>query len=137
MLEQPQIPVTGPLSIIDKEADWTGVSENLTYAGRQNLRKSFRIPIELLHFNIENGRYHTKFLLLQQAHPGENINPTEARWRDEILKLLNGTWVDNNTGVNTYDDRDYFLQLAEDIRVRGQERPGLVLENCILGYDCP
>ena len=129
MVEQPQIPVSGPLCILNEESDWTRVSENLTYGGQQNLRKSFRIPIELLHFNIENGRYHTKFLLLQQAHPGENIDPTQPLWKDEILKLLNGTWVDNKTGVSTYSDRDYFLQLVEDLRVRGQERPGLVLEN--------
>ena len=129
MTEQTQIPRTGPLSTLNEDADWTKVSENLTYGGKQNLRKCFRIPIELLHFNIENGRYHTKFLLLKQAYPGENVDPTQPRWRDEILKLLNGTYVDKKTGANTYNERAYFEQLVEDLRVRGQEHPGLVLEN--------
>jgi len=82
-----------------------------------------------LHFNIENGRYHTNFLLLQSAYPGENIDPKQPRWKNEILNMLNGNWIDKKTGANTFEDREYFLQLVEDLRVRGQERPGVVLEN--------
>ena len=129
MMPESQIPKTGPLSILNEESDWTQVQQNLFYNGRPHLRRAFRIPIELLHFNLQNGRYHTKFLLLQQAHPGENIDPNEPRWRDEILKLLNGTWEDHRTGVNTHEDRSYFLDLVDDLRQRGQEHAGLVLEN--------
>lgn len=127
--EKPQVPSAGPLSILNEEDDWTGAAERLYYNGDFHLRKCFRIPIESLYFNIENGRYHTRFLLLKQANQAENIDPSQPRWRDEIIKLLNGTWEDQKTGVNTRSDRDHFNQLMEDIRIRGQERPGIVLEN--------
>ena len=123
-----QIPTNGPLSILT-EKDWTGVSDNLRYGGQSHLRKCYRIPIDQLHFNIVNGRYHTKFLVLKKANPDANIDPTQKFWKGEIFKLLSGTWEDLATGVNTKKDRPYFLQLVEDIRDRGQERPGIVLES--------
>lgn len=122
-----QIPSQGPLSVL-AEAAWTGVCDNLRYGGRLHLRKCYRIPIDLLHFNIHNGRYRTKHLLLQKANPDATIDPTQDRWKAEILKLLNGTWEDSNYPVGTRKDRPAFLHLAEDIRERGQERPGIVLE---------
>lgn len=122
-----QIPTEGPLSVLAEEA-WTGVSDNLRYGGQTHLRKCYRIPIDLLHFNIENGRYRTKFLLLKKANPDATIDPREEPWRGEILKLLNGTWEDPTYPVGTKKDRPNFIQLAEDIKERGQERPGIVLE---------
>jgi hypothetical protein len=121
-----QIPKNGPLSILT-ENEWTGVSENLRYGGRLHLRKSYRIPIDILHFNIMNGRYRTRYLLLQKANPEVVIDPTQTRWRQEILSLLNGTWEDKN-GIGTKNDRKYFIQLVDDIREHDQERPGIVLE---------
>ena len=122
-----QIPTQGPLSVLTEEA-WTGVSDNLRYSGQPHLRKCYRIPIDLLHFNIENGRYRTKFLLLTKANLDATIDPRQEQWREEILKLLNGTWEDTNYPVGTRKDRPYFIQLVEDIKERGQERPGIVLE---------
>ena len=121
-----QIPKEGPLSILSED-DWTGVSENLRYGGKSHLRRAYRIPIDILHFNIRNGRYRTRFSLLEKANPEVIIDPTQDRWRREILSLLNGTWEDR-TGIGTRKDRQYFLQLVEDIRERDQERPGVVLE---------
>lgn len=122
-----QIPTHGPLSVLNEE-DWTGISDNLRYGGQPHLRRCYRIPIDLLHFNIQNGRYRTKFLLLQKANPDATIDPRHEQWRQEIFKLLNGTWEDPNYPVGTRKDRPYFLQLVEDIKDRGQERPGIVLE---------
>lgn len=122
-----QIPNVGPLSILSED-DWTGVSENLRYGGQSHLRKSYRIPIDSLHFNIKNGRYRIRYSLLEKANPEVIIDPTQDRWRREILSLLNGTWEDSETGIGTRKDRQYFLQLVEDIRERNQERPGVVLE---------
>ncbi len=127
--ETPQVPESGPLSVLNETEDWTGAAERLSYNGAFHLRKCFKIPIEYLHFNLENGRYHTKYLLLNQANPGVNIDSKDPRWRDEMLKLLNGTWDDTRTGVNTRKDKPYFEELLEDIRVRSQEKPGIVLEN--------
>ena len=83
----------------------------------------------MLHFNIRNGRYATKFTLLQGANPGVNIDPTNPHWRNEILKMLDGTWEDPNTGVNTGIERGHFQSLVEDLGQRGQERTGIVLED--------
>ncbi len=127
MSPESQIPTRGPLSVLTEEA-WTGVSDNLRYGGEPHLRKCFRIPIDLLHFNIENGRYRTKFLLLKRTSPDATIDPTQEKWKDEILKLLNGTWEHRDYPVGTKKDREYFLQLVEDIRERDQERSGIVLE---------
>lgn len=123
-----QIPSAGPLSSLT-QADCTEVSEYLYYGGTRHLCRSYRIPLQLLHFNIENGRYRTKYTVLKKANPGVNIDPQEDRWAQEILRLLNGTFVDPDTGVNTQRDRTHFEALKEDIRNRGQERPGIVLEN--------
>ena len=112
-----QIPNEGPLSILPED-DWTGVSENLRYGGQSHLRKSYRIPIDILHFNIKNGRYRIRYSLLEKANPEVIIDPAQDRWRREILSLLNGTWEDSKTGIGTRKDRQYFLQLVEDIRER-------------------
>lgn len=123
-----QVPAQGPLKILDEERDWTQVADYLWYGGQRNLRKCFRIPITLLHFNIENGRYHTKFMLLKKAHQGVIIDPRQQQWKEEILKLLDGAWEDPHTGVTTRADKPHFEALVEDIRMREQERPGIVLE---------
>jgi hypothetical protein len=125
----PQIPSRGPLSSVDARSSFTGEIQALYYGGTRHLRQAFRIPIDLLHFNIENGRYQTKFSLLKAANPGVNINPREPHWRDQILRLLNGTWESPSTGVNTRAERAPFDTLTRDIAARGQERPGIVLED--------
>ena len=43
--------------------------------------------------------------------------------------MLDGTWEDSATGVNTRSDRSHFQGLVEDIEQRGQERTGIVLED--------
>ena len=128
-MNETQIPVNGPLSCLDQERDATGVADELWYGNSPHLRQCFRIPIKLLHFNIENGRYHTKFQLLKKANPGVDIDPKKDQWKSEILRLLDGSWEDTKTGVNTKNDRAHFLALMNDIKDREQERPGMVLEN--------
>ena len=128
-LEESQIPQMGPLSSLAEDQSFYGEVQYLDYGGARHLRKAYRIPITLLHFNIENGRYATKFSLLRGANPGVNINPRDSHWRNEILKMLDGTWEDSATGVNTRSDRSHFQALVEDIQQRGQERTGIVLED--------
>lgn len=124
----PQIPAEGPLSTLDEEAAWTGASEKLYYGGEHHLRKCFRIPLDLLHFNIRNGRYATKFKLLEKANPGVNIDETDAYWKKQMFDLLSGNWKDTQFGLSTESERRPFLDLADDIREREQEKPGIVLE---------
>ena len=127
--EESEIPTAGPLSSLQEEQDFSGEVQFLDYGGRRHLRKAFRVPIDLLHFNIQNGRYATKFTLLQGANPGVNIDPRDSHWRNEILKMLNGTWEDPATGVNTSNERGHFESLVDDLEQRGQERTGIVLED--------
>ena len=127
--EESQIPQTGPLSSLEEDQSFYGEVQYLDYGGARHLRKAYRIPIDLLHFNIENGRYATKFALLRGANPGVNINPRDSQWRNEILQMLDGTWEDAATGVNTRSDRSHFQALVEDMEQRGQERTGIVLED--------
>ncbi len=128
-LEESQIPEAGPLSTLFEGDSFYGEVQYLDYGGARHLRKAFRVPIDLLHFNIQNGRYATKFSLLQGANPGVNIDPRVPYWRNEILKMLDGTWEDTGTGVNTRSERSHFVSLMEDIGQRGQERTGIVLED--------
>lgn len=125
----PQVPRSGPLSSIDEDTMWTGETQYLRYGGSRHLRKAFKIPTALLHFNIENGRYHTKFLLLRAANPSINIDAKEQHWHSEILKMLKGTWEDSTHGVTTRDDAGPFDGLVEDIKIREQERTAIVLES--------
>ena len=127
--ESSQIPQAGPLSSLAEEGDFSGEVQFLQYGGGRHLRKAFRIPIDLLHFNIANGRYATRFALLRDANPGINIDHTEPHWRSEILKMLNGTWEDSRTGANTHSERAHFQSLMDDLEQRGQERTGIVLED--------
>ena len=127
--EESQIPQTGRLSSLAEGDDFSGEVQFLDYGGNRHLRKAYRIPIDLLHFNIQNGRYATKFTLLQGANPGVNIDPREPHWRNEILRMLDGTWEDSATGVNTHSDQSHFKNLVGDIEHRGQERTGIVLED--------
>ncbi len=127
--EKNQVPRMGPLSSLKEDDDFYGEVQYLEYGGRRHLRKAFRIPIDALHFNIENGRYATKYTTLQNAHAGVNIEPRQTHWRNEILKMLNGTWEDPATGINTRSERSHFLGLVEDLGRRGQERTGIVLED--------
>jgi hypothetical protein len=126
--DKSQIPDSAPLNILT-EADHTGENHQLFYNSSSHLRKCFRIPIKFLHFNIENGRYASKWELLKKAHPGVSIDPKQDLWKREILQLLDGTWEDQTTGQNTKDDRKHFQDLAEDIKVLSQQIPGIVLEN--------
>ena len=43
--------------------------------------------------------------------------------------MLDGTWEDPATGVNTRNERGHFESLMDDIEQRGQERTGIVLED--------
>lgn len=126
--EASQIPSRGPLSTVSEDGFY-GEVQYLHYGGSRHLRKAYRVPIELLHFNIENGRYATKFSLLKAANPGVLIDPRQDNWKSEILKMLNGTWDNPRTGATTRNERSHFEELVADLEDRGQERTGIVLED--------
>jgi len=80
----------------------------------------YRIPVEHLYFNIENGRYADRMIRLRHDNPGIVIDPKVEKWKTEIEKMLAGEHKD------TSRDKAAFEKLTEDIRNREQLRPGVV-----------
>ncbi len=81
----------------------------------------YRIPLEHLYFNIENGRYADRMIRLRQENPGIQIDPRKDKWKLKIEEMLAGEHTD------TTRDKSAFDQLLQDIHERDQLRPGVVL----------
>jgi len=94
--------------------------------GKKDLRV-YRIPIQYLYFNIENGRYADKMLQLKADHPGVDIDPKLEKWRDEIYSMLKGEYKGSIDIEGTERDKNEFERLKEDIDNREQLNPGIVL----------
>jgi hypothetical protein len=97
--------------------------------GEKQDLKVYRIPIQYLYFNIENGRYADKMLQLKADNPGVNIDPKEDKWRLEIYKMLKGDYVGISGAEGTEGDRVAFDRLMEDMKTRDQLSPGIVLSD--------
>jgi len=97
------------------ERHWIGGS-------KRDLRV-YRIPLEHLYFNIENGRYADRMIRLRHENPGVSIDPREDRWKEKIEEMLAGEHKD------TARDSAAFKKLIEDIEARDQLRPGVVLRD--------
>jgi hypothetical protein len=95
--------------------------------GRKEDLRVYRIPIEHLYFNIENGRYADKMLQLKADHPGVDIDPKTDTWKNEICKMLKGEYRGNINIEGTERDRNEFDRLKDDISKREQLNPGIVL----------
>src|SRR5579872_2725202 len=101
----------------------TGRVERHWIGGAKKDLKVYRIPLEHLYFNIENGRYADRMIRLRQENPGVDIDPREDRWKDKIQEMLSGEHKD------TARDSAAFAKLIEDIDARDQLRPGVVLRD--------
>ena len=110
-----------------KSADLLKVSEKTQrlerhwICGKKQDLPVCRVPIDLLYFNIENGRYADRMLRLRSQNPGKNIDPRVEKWKAEIEKMLAGEDKD------TQRDASAFIRLKDDISAREQLRPGVVL----------
>ena len=76
----------------------------------------YRLPIELLYYNIRNGRFAAEYASLVKKHGGElkAEDPNDAK---KIKDLLLG--LDKNETSRTYDD----------IKLKGQWVPGIITED--------
>jgi hypothetical protein len=101
----------------------TGLTERHWIGGKKTDLPVYRIPLAHLYFNIENGRYADRMLLLRAEHRGVDIDPREERWKNEIEKMLAGEHRD------TGRDKDAFKKLKEDLDAREQLRPGVALQD--------
>jgi hypothetical protein len=81
----------------------------------------YRISLEHLYFNIENGRYADRMIRLKQDHKGIQIDSRQDKWKNKIEEMLAGEHKD------TTRDKAAFEKLLQDIRDRDQLRPGVVL----------
>ena len=77
----------------------------------------YRIPLEHLYFNIENGRYADRMIRLRHEHPGVSIDPREDKWKEKIEEMLAGEHKD------TARDSAAFKKLIEDIEARDHCAP--------------
>lgn len=101
----------------------TGRKQLLWLKDKREERDVRQIPIELLFFNIENGRYADKMLQLREDHPGVHIDPRQPKWQKKIHLMLKGEYP------GTEADREPFQKLRKDIKDRLQLRPGVVLQD--------
>ena len=76
----------------------------------------YRLPIELLYYNIRNGRFAAEYASLVKKHGGElkAEDPNDAK---KIKRLLLD--LDKNETSRTYDD----------IKLKGQWVPGIITED--------
>jgi hypothetical protein len=88
--------------------------------GQKQDLEVYRISLEHLYFNIENGRYADRMIRLRQENQGVHIDPREDKWKSKIEQMLAGEHKD------TTRDKAAFEKLLEDIRERDQLRPGVV-----------
>lgn len=101
----------------------TGRVERHWIGGKKADLPVFRLPLENLYFNIENGRYADRMIRLRQENPGRQIDPRKDEWKEKIEQMLAGEHAD------TSRDKAAFAKLLEDIEARDQLRPGVVLQD--------
>jgi hypothetical protein len=89
--------------------------------GKRRELDVYRVPIKLLYFNIENGRYADKMVQLRAENPGVDIDPRQDKWKETIWKMLKGEYP------GTERDVEPFQRLRGDLLDRQQLRPGVVL----------
>jgi hypothetical protein len=112
---------------LEKVSEATDRTLRLWLKGQKQDLKVYRIPIQYLYFNIENGRYADKMLQLKADNPGVDIDPKQEKWKKEIYKMLKGEYLGSMGIEGTEGDRTAFERLREDIKNRDQLNPGIVL----------
>ena len=75
---------------LEKISTPTGRSERLWLRGEKRDMQIYRVPIEHLYFNIENGRYADKMIQLRTENPGVDIDPRQDVWKEKICEMLKG-----------------------------------------------
>lgn len=118
-----------PIESLEKVSEPTDRTLRLWLKGQKQDLKVYRIPIEYLYFNIENGRYADKMLQLRADNPGVDIDPKEEKWKNEIYKMLKGEYVGSIGVEGTEGDKVAFERLHGDIKNRDQISPGIVLSD--------
>jgi len=112
---------------LEKVSEKTSRTQRVWLKGRKEDLPVYRIPIQHLYFNIENGRYADKMLQLKADNPGVDVDPKSETWKREIYKMLKGEYRGNMDVEGTERDKVAFERLKEDIGKREQLNPGIVL----------
>lgn len=81
----------------------------------------YQIPVNLLYFNIANGRYADKMIQLKADNPGVHIDPSENEWKNKIALMLRGEYP------GTESDQSPYQNLRSDMLSKQQLKPGVVL----------
>jgi len=112
---------------LEKVSEETERTLRVWLKGRKEDLRVYRIPIQYLYFNIENGRYADKMLQLKADNPEADIDPKEPIWKDKISQMLKGEYSGSLEMEGTERDKDAFERLKDDIEKREQLNPGIVL----------
>ena len=84
--------------------------------GEKKRLQVYRLPIELLYYNIRNGRFAAEYINEVKKQGGE-LKPED---KEDAKKIKNLLWnLDVNESKRTYDD----------IKDRGQWLPGIITED--------
>ncbi len=109
-----------PVNLIQVSEKTNRVERHWIHGQKKDL-DVYRIPLEHLYFNIQNGRYADRMIRLQQEHKGIEIDPRRDNWKNKIEEMLAGEHRD------TTRDKVAFEKLLDDIQDKDQLRPGVVL----------
>jgi hypothetical protein len=115
------------LESLEKASEKTDRTLRIWIKGHKQDATVYRIPIQYLYFNIENGRYADKMLQLRADNPGVDVDAKDNKWKSEIQNMLKGEYRGTVDAEGTEKDKAAFKRLLDDIEKREQLNPGIVL----------
>ena len=74
--------------IDDNESALTGETSPVMLHGKRTVLDVYKVPLELLVFNIKNGRFKSEYLEAKRKNGGRDLDPTNPEDAKELQKLL-------------------------------------------------
>lgn len=112
------------LENINKGLYQSGLAKRLTLSGKPQEFPSYKIPIELLFFNDNNGRISTYIQEYEASHNGESVlhikDESAEKYNDLIASFIKASSNDNEVS---------FLKTKADIKEKNQKEPGVILSD--------
>lgn len=94
-------------------------TKKLSYKGQTEEYKVYRVPINQLYFNDENGRIATFISQYENEHPGQDIKElSNEEYNDTIAEY-----------IKKANSSDTFKRTLNDIKLKGQLEAGVILDD--------
>jgi len=94
-------------------------TKKLSYKGQTEEYKVYRVPIDKLYFNDENGRIATFMSQYESEHPGTSIHDLSNNDYNSIIAGY----------IEKANSADSFKRTLNDIKLKGQLEAGVILDN--------